>query len=294
MVSLAVGLVRRAAVVAGLLLLLAGAGCGERGEPVGASAPLYPVTVQSGGENTVLAAEPKRIVVLSRPYARALKALGAGDRLVGSNLAGLNGPALVRGIAAAHPDLVVASTETDPADLQNLRKERKAAIFVAPDSSIAEVERAIDDLGLLTGRPVQAREAVARIQAGVRGVQQRLQGVRPVKVFVDTGFFNTVGDNSLLGDLVRTAGGSNVAGANPESAPFDLRALARLAPDAYLATSDSGTTLKRLRRNPQTKRLPAVRSGRVYVIDERLGQPRLELTRGLSTIAKLLHPNAFR
>ena len=285
---------RRAAVAAGLLLVLAGAGCGERAEPVGAGAPLYPVTVQSSAGITALAAEPKRIVVLSRPYARVLKGLGAGDRLVGSGLAGLNGPALVRGIASAHPDLVVASTETDPADLQNVRKQTKAAIFVAPDSSIAEVERAIDDLGLLTGRPVQAREAVGRIQAGVESVRARLQGAQPVKVFVDTGFFNTVGDNSLLGDLVHTAGGSNVAGANPESAPFDLRALARLAPDAYLATSDSGTTLKRLRRSAQTKHLPAVRSGRVYVIDQRLGQPSLELARGLTTIAKLLHPNAFR
>ena len=45
------------------------------------------MTIQSGGESTVVAAQPKRIVVLSRPYARVLKALGAGDRLVGSDLA---------------------------------------------------------------------------------------------------------------------------------------------------------------------------------------------------------------
>ena len=132
-----------------------------------------------------------------------------------------------------------------------MRKKTGAPIFVAPDSSISDVERAIDDLGLLTGRPVQARQAVARIQAGVKDVQQRLQGVRPVKVFVDTGFFNTVGDNSLLGDLVHTAGGSNVAGENPSRRRSTLTALARLAPDAYLATSDSGTTLKRLRRDPR-------------------------------------------
>ena len=111
-------------------------------------------------------------------------------------------------------------------------------------------------------------------------MQQRLQGVRPVKVFVDTGFFNTVGDSSLLGDLVRTAGGSNVAARTPSRRRSTSAPLARLAPDVYLATSDSGTTLKDLRRDPKTKRLPAVKAGRVYVIDQRLGLPGLKVGAG--------------
>lgn len=285
---------RRAAAACALLLLAAGAGCGERAEPVGATAPLYPLTVQEGGEATVVHAQPKRIVALARPYDRVLAALGAGRRVVAPDLAGLNGPALVNGIAAAHPDLIVAAEETDPADLQRVRRKTQAAVFTAPGSSIRDVERSIDDLGLLVGAPVQAREAVRRIQAGVARVQQRLGSARPVKVFVDTGFFNTVGDTTLLGDLVRAAGGSNVAGANPESGPFDLGALARLRPQVYLATSDSGTTLKRLKQNPRTRGLPAVKAGRFYVVDTRLAQPGLGLAGGLRTIAKLLHPNAFR
>jgi iron complex transport system substrate-binding protein len=277
-----------------LVLLLAGAACGERSEPVGATAPLYPLTIQAGGETTILKQEPKRIVVLSRPYARVLTALGAGDRLVGRNLGGQTGPTLVNGIVAAKPDLIVAATETDAADLQRASRRTHAPVYVAPDSSIAEVEGAINDLGLMTGTPVQARQAVAAIQRQQAAIEAKVQGVKPVKVFVDTGFFGTVGDNSLLGDVVRRAGGANVAGANPESGPFDLSALARLKPEAYIATSDSGTTLKKLRRNPKTKNLPAVRSGRFYTIDTRLTQPSLRLGQALATIARLLHPNAVR
>ena len=285
---------RYAAILCGLLLVGAGAGCGERAEPVGVTAPLYPVTVQEGGQSTALRSEPKRIVVLSRPYARVLTSLGAGERIVGRDLVGMNGPELVSGIVAARPDLIVATNETDPNDLERAARKAHAAVFVAPDSSIDGVERAIDELGLLVGRPVQAREAVQRIQQQQAGVEQRLAGVTPVKVFVDTGFFGTVGDKSLLGDLVRTAGGKNVAGENPEAGPFDLGALARLAPAVYLATSDSDTTLKKLRRNPKTRRLPAVKSGRFYVVDTRLAEPSLQLGGALTTIGRLLHPNAFR
>ena len=73
---------------------------------------------------------------------------------------------------------------------------------------------------------------------------------KPVTVFVDTGFFTTVGDRSLLGDMIRQAGGTNVAGASPETGPFDLGRSRKLDPDVYLATSDSGTTLAELRREP--------------------------------------------
>jgi ABC-type Fe3+-hydroxamate transport system substrate-binding protein len=286
--------VRRGAVACALLLLLVGAACGERAEPLGATAPLYPLTVQQGAEApTVLRSKPKRIVALARPYARELALLGARDRLVGRNLAGLNGPALVDGIAAAKPDLIVAAAETDAADLQRARRRTSAAVFVAPDSSIRGVERATDELGLLMDEPVAARRAVQRMESAQADADRRLQGVRPVKVFVDTGFFGTVGDSSLLGDLVRAAGGENVAGANPESGPFDLGALARLRPQVYLATSDSGTTLKKLRRNPRTRGLPAVKAGRFYTVDARLVEPGLQLGQALRTIGKLLHPNAF-
>jgi iron complex transport system substrate-binding protein len=277
------------------LLLLAGAGCGERGEPVGATVDLYPVTVQGVGDPlTVLRAPPQRIAAVAGTPARMLQALAAGGLLVGERLGALSGPPLVSALRRLHPDLIVASSESDSTDLGRAGRATGAPVYVTPDTSILQVERAIDDLGLLTGRGFQARKVVAKIQQQQKAVAAKLAGTSPVRVFIDTGFFSTVGDRTLLGDLVRKAGGANVAGTNPESGPIDLAELQTLHPDVYLATSDSGTTLRKLRANPQTRSLPAVLNGRFAIVPVALTQPGARIGEGLDALARMLHPDAFR
>jgi cobalamin transport system substrate-binding protein len=278
-----------------VLLLLAGAGCGERGEPVGTTVGLYPLIVQGVGDPpTVIRAQPRRVAAVAAASARMLRTLGAGPLLVGNQLGALNGPPLVSALRRLHPDLIVASSESDSTDIQRAGRATGAPVYITPDSSIRQVERAIDDLGLLTGRGVEARRTVMRIQQRQKAVAGKLAGTQPVSVFIDTGFFSTVGDRTLLGDLVKQAGGANVAGANPEIGPIDLGQLQALRPDVYLATSDSGTTLQKLRANPQTRTLPAVRDGRFAIVPLTLAQPGPRIGDGLAAIARLLHPDAFR
>jgi iron complex transport system substrate-binding protein len=113
-------------------------------------------------------------------------------------------------------------------------------------------------------------------------------------VFVDTGFFTTVSDQSLVGDLIREARGRNVAGQQEDAGPVELRELAELNPRVYIATSDSGTTLRDLRRKAGTRKLPAVRRGRFAIVDAALLEPGPRVGDGLVAIARALHPDAFR
>jgi len=277
------------------LLLLGGAACGERSEPVGATASVYPLTVQGVGDAaTIATGQPRRIAAVAPWPARTLAALGAADLLVGHGLEALNGPPLQNGLRRAHPDLIVASSESDSGDLSRAAKATGAPVYVTPDNNLLQVERAIDDLGLLSGRGFQARRAVAKIQRQQQAVKAKLAGRKPVHVFVDTGYFSTIGDRTLLGDLIVQAGGINVAGANPEAGPIRAAELAKLDPDVYLATSDSGTTLRKLRANPGTRKLRAVRDGRFGVVPVGLAQPGPRIGTGLETVARLLHPDAFR
>jgi ABC-type Fe3+-hydroxamate transport system substrate-binding protein len=183
-------------------------------------------------------------------------------------------------------DLVVTTPEKVP--------RQSGPTYVAPVGSINEVERALTDLGLLLGRAIEARRLVEEIETKRSMVRERLQGAKPVRVFVDTGFFSTVSDESLVGRLIEEAGGDNIAGPGVQSGPFDVNRLAQLDPEVYFATEDSGTTLDDLRRDRRTRNLKAVKTGRFAQLASKVLEPGGAIGTELVAIARYLHPDAFR
>jgi iron complex transport system substrate-binding protein len=286
---------------------LVAAGCGERSEPVGELPAEYPVTVRGDGdEPTEVAERPERIVALAPSGAELLAGLGAASQLVGvpagvtnapadtQRVASISGQVEVSEVVGLEPDLLVATRTTDPVDVALAQRQSGAALYEQPADSVNDVERAIVELGFLVGEPVAARQLAGRIEDKIGRIQRQVSSEPVTTVFVDTGFFVTVPTRSLLGDLVRRAGGRSVAGPTPGFEPFDLGELVRLDPDVYLATSDSRVTLRRLRENPKTRRLTAVREGRFAILDVNLltsAGPRV--AKALETVARELHPDAF-
>lgn len=292
-----------------LVAALLGGGCGERAEPVGAVTQTYPVSVHGAGDrSTVVKARPERIIALDPGSAQILLELGAGDRLVGVPTGLARGDAAkaevvvrrtglvnVDAVVALDPDLIVATPGVDELDLARAGRRSGAAVYVQPETSILNVERGTIDIGFLVGAAPEARELVGGIQRHVDAIQARLANVDPVTVFVDTGFFITVPERSLLGDLVSMAKGESVAGESPGPGPFPLSELGRLNPSVYLATSDSRVTLAALRRNPATRNLTAVKKGRLKIVPVRaVTWPGPRVAAGLEAVARALHPDAFR
>ena len=287
---------------------LLGAGCGERAEPLGTLEQPYPVTVQGAGDQpTVLQGQAQRIVALDPGSAELLVALGAGDRLVGvpvgvrvpgakpEKVVRRTGTIDVDGVTSLKPDLIVATQTADQLDVARIQRATDAAVYIQPASSLRNVEQGAVDLGFLVGAAPEARQLVGQIQQDVATIQQKLADVPPVPVFVDTGFFITVSDRSLLGDLVKRAKGTSVAGPSPGPGPYPLADLRDANPQVFLATSDSDTTLESLRANPVTADLAAVRKKRVVIVPANLvtrAGPRV--AQGLEAIARALHPDAFQ
>jgi ABC-type Fe3+-hydroxamate transport system substrate-binding protein len=291
--ALAVGRVRAALVALGaMLLLLAATACGERSEPTGPLVGVYPVTVQGGGEGpTIVRSAPHRIVPVGTGPRQILRALGLQRRMITVNDT-LVGLPLVGEIRRAKPDLIVASSGTDPLDLARARGTTGAAVYVEPSGSLDDVVDAINDIGLMTGRPVAARKLSARIQAKRQAVARRLAGAKVVKVFVDDGDFATISTRSLLGGVIQEAHARSVAGPSPEQGPFPLKRLLQLDPDVYLATPGSGTTLRQLRGEAVAKRLRAVRTGRFEVLPAGASIAGPQIGVALEQVARMLHPDA--
>lgn len=303
---------RVAATVAVLVLALAG--CGERPEPLGELEQPYPVTVQgAGGQPTEIAARPERIVALDPGSVELVIALGARPRLVGvpvgtrrgdgpneapanaEEVVSRTGQIRVDEIARLEPDLIVASTASDVVEVARAQRRAGATVYVQPSSSVDDVLRATRELGFLVGEPVRARQLASEIRSQVAEVESLVSTEEVVSTFVDTGFFISIPERSLLGDLVSRARGESVAGPSPGPSPFPLARLRRLEPQVYLATSDSRTTLDALREDPRTADLRAVRRGRFAIVPSDLvhrAGPRVGLA--LERVAQALHPNAFR
>ena len=285
------------------------AGCGTRSEPTGELAPSYPVTVDGAGDApTTLESEPKRIVALDAGSAELITAIGAGGRLVGApagvRVEGGKQPAVViedtghvdiDKIVQLKPDLIVATPDTDSVDLAQTVRRTQAPVYLQPSRSIAAVEQAAIELGFLVGEPAKGRQLAGTLQKQKAEIEQRLGDAGIETVFVDRGFFITVPDQSLLGSLIRDARGKNIAREYEGLGPYPLARLRRANPDVYLATSDSGVTLRDLRRDPRTKDLKAVKSGRVVILPTNLvTRPGPNVTKGLEAVAVALHPDAFR
>jgi ABC-type Fe3+-hydroxamate transport system substrate-binding protein len=273
-------------VVAVLACVLLATACGERNEPVGAPIELYPLTVTTQDRPLTIPAPAKRIVVLDGGAEAILEAIGAGDRVIGSSVDVADLPGL-------RPDLVVAPSDTDEKTLSQA-DAAGAPVYVTPDRSVTEIERAITQLGLIVAEPSAARRRVRDIERHRERVNGLLGGSRPTTVFIDRGGFTSASDSSLIGDLIREAHGRNVAGDVPDGLNLTVRQLLARNPEVYVTVAGAGATLKQLRRGPRTKKLQAVRKGRVVTIDERLLMPGPSIGVGIDALARALHPDAVR
>jgi cobalamin transport system substrate-binding protein len=265
---------------------LAAAACGERAEPVGPATELYPLTITTAERPLTIPSPAERVVVLAGGAEAILDAIGAGDRVVGSSVAAAD-------IAALRPDLVVAPSATDDKTLSEAAAAG-APVYVTPDGSITELERAITQLGLILAEPAAARRRVGDIERQRRRVARLLTGVGPTTVFVDRGGFASASDSSLIGDLIREAHGRNVAGDVPDGLPLSVKQLRAIDPEVYVTVAGAGATVKQLRKGPRTRKLKAVRTGRVVTIDDSLLLPGPFVGAGLAALARALHPDAFR
>lgn len=250
----------------------------------------------------------RRIVSLNPATTELLFALGAGDRVVGRTHwdawppEALQVPDLGDGIRpsvetviAARPDLVILYATGDNKEAARALRAAGIAVMSLRTDLIADFERVARILGSAVGETDRARATVDSVRATLERVRRATAALpRPTTFMLSwENPLMTIGSGSFLSELVDIAGGRNVFGDLTDPSPqVSFEEVLRRNPDVVLGRPE---TASKLGENPRWRGLPAVREGRVLVMDTSLvGRPGVRLGEAAVSIAQLLHPGVVR
>lgn len=263
-----------------------------------------PPALDDFGDPLPAVAARSRIVSLNPATTEILFALGAGDRVVGRTRWDgwppevLQVPDLgdgirpsVETIIAARPDLVVLYASGENRDAARALRAAGIDVIAQRIDLIEQFERATLLLGDVVGDPTRARIVVDSVRATLERVREAAAGRSRPTVFMlswETPLM-TIGSGSFMTELVEIAGGRNVfsdiEGPSPQ---VSFEEVLRRDPQFVLGRPE---TVAKLGASERWRGLPAVREGRVLVMDTVLvGRPGVRLGEAALSIARLLHP----
>ena len=268
----------------------------------------FPVTVtDDAGREITIEDEPVRIVSLAPANTEIVAALGLTDRLVGVTTFDDYPPEVtelpkvgdfvapnLEAIAAAEPDLILATTGVQAETIAQLEGLGADVIAVDPQS-LSAVFDAIVMVGEATGALSEAGEVTAEMQTELDEIEAAVEGAEQPNTFLEIAQdpLFTAGPGTLLDDLIVVAGGTNVV-AEEGYVGYSLEQLVTDDPDVYLATMGSMSDPSDLEARAGYEELSAVAAGRVYVLDDNLvSRPGPRVVLGVRQIAEALHPEAF-
>lgn len=254
----------------------------------------YPLTLTDGrGDETILPAPPGRVLSLAPSTTQWLRALGADGLLVGATehcelAPGQNLPRFAtypepayEAVVAAAPDLIVTADIADPRHVKRLR-ELGQRVLVLNHDGYDGILRDAQTLGAALGRQDEASDIIAQLKADRAAVKasvaDRASAPRALLALSPSLEF-AAGSGSYADSLLRLAGAENVAADAPGQWPqLSREFIAGATPNVILVSHplDGGPevaraeTLAALQGDPVWRELPAVRAGRVAVIDSQL------------------------
>lgn len=226
----------------------------------------------------------------------------AADRAhAGSSLYALDEAAL----AALHPDLIITQELCEVCAVSY--GQVAAAVRVADTgprlvslepATLAEVLGTLTTVGGLTGRSAEAAAALADAERRLAAISRAVAGRRRPRVVVLEWLDPVWPVGHWVPDQVAAAGGTEVLGvAGAHTEPVQWDAVVAAAPEV-LVLAPCGfppertlAELPALIARPGWSSLPAVRSGRVWVVDgpAYFNRPGPRVVRGVEILAHLLH-----
>lgn len=260
------------------------------------------VVVDDFGDTLRLAAPATRVVSLNPVTTELVFALDVGDKLVGRtswdlfpaaarrvpDLGAGMGPN-VEAIVGQRPELVLLyASEMNRAAVQQLRAAGIATLTYRTDK-VADLQRVLPVIAAALGRDSLGRFVADSVRRSLDAVAALPRPSEPVTAFwhIWDAPLMTIGGGSYLSELLSIAGASNVFDDLTIPAPqVSLEEVARRNPDVILAGPN---TARKILANRQWQAVPAVRFGRVIVIDTTIvGRPGVRMGEAARFLRRVL------
>jgi len=271
------------------------------------------VFTDEAGRRVTVPKDPRRIVSLAPSVTEILFALGLEERVVGVTEFSNYPPeaadkpkvgSFVRlnaeRILDLKPDLAVGTVDGNRLELVRLLEDAGVAVYAVNPQSVEGMIRTVAVLGTVCGVEEKGDALARHLRARLARVAERTGTSKRPRVFlqINTRPIMSVNRNTLHHDVIRLAGGDNVIADFAVPYPrVSLEEVLSRRPDVILISSmERGGAFEEARKAWfRWPSIPAVRTGRVHLIDSDLiDRPSPRVIQGLEAMASLLHPGDVR
>jgi iron complex transport system substrate-binding protein len=203
-------------------------------------------------------------------------------------------------ITSLKPDLIIATGAGNTRDMVDRLEKLGFKTYAIFPKHFDDILQSVGHIGQVVNREKEARGIIEGMGKRKQRVVGLTQGLSRPKVFIQIGDapIVTVGKGSFADDLIHLAGGENIAGKEKEVYPrFGMEEILKRSPEVIVISSmnPKGDYQKILREWSRWKTLPAVKNGRIHLVDsDLLDRPSPRIIDGLEEIARVLHPERFK
>jgi iron complex transport system substrate-binding protein len=265
--------------------------------------PADRVFVDEVGRQVKVPEPPSRIISLSPSITEILFSLGLEERIVGVSdhsdfppqalskprVGSYINPSVERTISL-NPDLILATAAGNPREFVDRMESLGLSVYTVFPKDFDGILRSISHIAMVTGRERYGAKVIGEMGRRKGRILQLTRGQNKPKVFfqIGTAPLVTVGKGSFADDLISLGGGWNIM--YPR---YSIEEVLVKAPDIIIITSmnPKGDSQKLAKQWNRWRTIPAVKQGRVFVIDSDLVDlPSPRIIDGLEIIAGILHP----
>ena len=266
--------------------------------------------VDDAGRRIYFAKPPTRIVSLAPSITEMLFSMEAGEQLVGVTdfcdyppealkkpKVGYSNPNM-ESLVALQPDLVIAPNDFLKPDVIVKLEQLKIPVFILADKNMEGIFVHIQTLGRIVGHSSKADTVAMQLRQQVAVIQRRIQGKVPVRTLyvLNSQPLITVGPGSFIDQVIRMAGGANVAAKSATPYPrLSMEAVLQEDPEVLVFPVGKAEGISESEQQTwrQWLTMTAVKQGRLHQISaDWLNRPGPRIARGLEALAEILHPDS--